>query len=298
MKCLQTAAEQDGLITRKQARKLLTERQLQWRLKTKAWVAVLPKVYRIEGAPIGWRQNLRALSLWAKKDFALSHRTAARVHGLDHFNEAEELELILVRHRETEFAKVHRVKALTKAEKFETDDGFTITSMARTVIDLASMKSVDTKTLKASVNQALRQKKVTLDEVDVVLNRVRGTRGCPRVRTIVHELRGGDGVLESELEEVVDDVIEMAELPKPEKQRIVKVGGRVRRIDFLYRAQRVIIEAEGYAWHSDVISFEKDRQRRNSLTAAGYVVLQWTWTALQDRPEELIRELVTLLASR
>ncbi|HEY1087719.1 MAG TPA: DUF559 domain-containing protein [Archangium sp.] len=298
MKCLQAAAAQDGLITRKQARKLLSERQLQWRLQTKAWVTVLPKVYRIEGAPPGWRQNLRALSLWAKTNFALSHRTAARLHGLDHFEEAKELELIVVKHRETDFATVHRVKALTKAEKTDTDDGFTVTSMARTIIDLASLKSVDTKTLKASVNQALRQKKVTLDQVDVVLARVKGLRGCPRIRTLVHELRGGDGVLESELEEIVDDVIEMAGLPKPEKQHVVKVRGRVRRIDFLYRAQRVIIEAEGYAWHSDVISFEKDRQRRNSLTAAGYVVLQWTWAALQDRPEQLVDELVKLLASR
>jgi hypothetical protein len=41
-----------------------------------------------------------------------------------------------------------------------------------------------------------------------------------------------------------------------------------------------------------------NRQRRNSLTAAGYVVLQWTWAALQDRPEQLVDELVKLLSSR
>lgn len=298
LQCVRAAAQQDGLITRAQATKWLTARQVQWRLEKKAWVRVRPAVYRVEGAPEGWRQRLRALSLWVVKSYAFSHRTAARLHGLEKFAEAEALEVMVTRHLTVDDSvSLHRTSALTKHE-VATVDGLKVTSMARTLIDLASLRNVDYETLAACVNQALREKKATLDDLDAMLERVKGVRGCPRIRALVHKLRGGDGPLESELEEAVTEVLEMAQLPQPEKQRAVHVGGRLRRLDFRYKQQRVIIEADGYAWHSDVVSFEKDRQRHNSLTAVGYVVLQWTWTAIQERPEELVTELVTLLASR
>ena len=58
------------------------------------------------------------------------------------------------------------------------------------------------------------------------------------------------------------------------------------------------MEADGYAFHSSPIAFEKDRQRYNSLTLRDFRVLQWTWKALQNRPQELIRELGSVLAGR
>jgi very-short-patch-repair endonuclease len=131
-----------------------------------------------------------------------------------------------------------------------------------------------------------------------MLGRARRTRGCPRLRALVHRLEGGDGLTESELEDAVIEVLEMAELPMPEKQRTVIVGGRLRRVDFRFKDQFVIIEADSRAYHSDDKSFEDDRDRRNKLTAQGYVVLQWTWEAIHERPEELLVELCTLLSSR
>ena len=70
------------------------------------------------------------------------------------------------------------------------------------------------------------------------------------------------------------------------------------RLDFVFTAQRVIIEADGYAWHSDTKSFEADRARDNALTARGFRVLRWTWKALDERPDELIAELLLLLNAR
>ena len=57
----------------------------------------------------------------------------------------------------------------------------------------------------------------------------------------------------------------------------------------------MVIEADGYAWHATVDAFERDRQRRNELTLRGLQTLQWTWSALRERPEELLIELATLL---
>ena len=73
------------------------------------------------------------------------------------------------------------------------------------------------------------------------------------------------------------------------------VAGRLRRLDFLYEQQRLVIEAMGYRYHSDPIRREKDRRRRNGLTARGYRVFEWTWDALKEVPGTLIRELALAL---
>jgi len=58
------------------------------------------------------------------------------------------------------------------------------------------------------------------------------------------------------------------------------------------------VECDGYAFHSDVRAFERDRQRINALTARGVVVLRWTWAALHERPQELTDELRVVLLAR
>ncbi|WP_210414856.1 endonuclease domain-containing protein [Microlunatus elymi] len=59
-------------------------------------------------------------------------------------------------------------------------------------------------------------------------------------------------------------------------------------VDILFRRERVIVEFDGYAYHSDRAAFERDRARRNELVLAGYTVLNFTWAQLCDRPEWVI----------
>ncbi|MES1192692.1 MAG: DUF559 domain-containing protein, partial [Solirubrobacterales bacterium] len=45
-------------------------------------------------------------------------------------------------------------------------------------------------------------------------------------------------------------------------------------VDFYWPHKRLIIEADGYTYHSMPSSFERDRERDQQLTLAGYTVVR------------------------
>ena len=61
-------------------------------------------------------------------------------------------------------------------------------------------------------------------------------------------------------------------------------------IDFFFRHARVVIEVDGYAFHSDPTAFNRDRQKQNALVLAGYHVLRFTWIDLTQYPDRVIAE--------
>lgn len=73
----------------------------------------------------------------------------------------------------------------------------------------------------------------------------------------------------------------------------VKIPG-IGRVDFLI-GRRLIIEADGAAFHNDPDHFENDRKRDQMALSLGYVVIRVTWRQLQDDWASvlgLIRDLV------
>lgn len=293
VKCLKVASRQRGLIRRDQARQEGASRQqIQRQLDCKHWRRVHPGVYRVVSAPESWEQQLEAASLWAARGFAISHRAAAALWGFTRFK-AQTVELTVCRkQRAPEGVKVHYTDRLHHRDVTERR-GLVVTTAARTLLDISAETAEPE--LRASVDQALRCKWTSLEELAALVERNRGHRGVELLRKLLHEFAGGGGPTESELEARVLEVVDAAGLPRPEKQCPVLVGGRLRRLDFRFPGTKVVIEADGYEHHSGVADFERDRARRNSLCARGYVVLQWTWHALKDRPEHLLQELLSVL---
>lgn len=302
LKCLSMAEQQLGVIRRDQVLAWLTERQLERRVKAKAWEPLLAGVYRIPGAPRSWHQDLKALALWAGRDYAFSHETAAALHGFQRFKQ-EKLVLSVARHVRTPVipdrgdVELHRVEPFGSKDRC-TVSGVKVSSPTRTLLELGRGTTDDD--LRATVDEALRRQLTTVEKLAVALTRQKKTRprGLTFLRALVHEYQGGDGPCESELESLVLELILQSGLPRPERQKSIKVAGRFRRLDFFFEQFGVILEADGYAWHSNTVAFEKDRERRNSLIARGFVVLQWTWKALHERPEALVNELTAVLRAR
>ncbi|MEO8687148.1 MAG: DUF559 domain-containing protein [Solirubrobacteraceae bacterium] len=67
-------------------------------------------------------------------------------------------------------------------------------------------------------------------------------------------------------------------------------------VDFLWPAQRLVIEVDGYAFHSTRAGFERDRLRDADLLAAGYRVLRFTWRQLTHEPAAVVASLAAALA--
>lgn len=293
LRCLRVAARQHGVVSRAQVLETgVSSDQLGRRRRCGAWQRLFPGVFRVEGAPSTWRQRLKAAALWAGEGHALSHGTAAALHGFDWFRGTEAVELTTVKNLRANGVTTHVVSVLDPREVASVEC-FRVTSVPRTLLDLAAVLPMnDTRQL---CDQAMRRKWMNLDRFEQLLERHGGSPGCKVLRALTHEYAGGDGPTESQLEDLVRTLLEQAGLPKPVKQRTVCAGRRLRRLDFHFPGTKVVIEADGYAWHASVEAFERDRQRRNALTLKGFLILQWTWSALQTRPEELLIELCTLL---
>ncbi len=288
LRAMRLAAQQHGVVRRSQALQCgLTERQVRYRVMCGHWEELFPWVYRVEGSAPTWHQRLKAVSLWAAYGFALSHRTAAVLHGFDRYR-GEPVELSVTRDLRSSAAQVHRVGCLATVDLCLVN-GLRVTSVTRTLLDLAS--NGPEHSVRAACDQALARKWTSLDKLDAALEQSAWHRGTCFLRRLLRQYQGGDGPSESELEARVLELFEAAGLPRPLRQRRVMVGNRVRRLDFTVPGTPIVVEADGYAHHSSPTAFEEDRVRNNALTARGYRVLHWTWAAVHARPDELVTEL-------
>jgi very-short-patch-repair endonuclease len=66
--------------------------------------------------------------------------------------------------------------------------------------------------------------------------------------------------------------------------------------DLLFVASKLIVEVDGYAFHSSRSAFEVDRTRQNLLVAAGYRVLRITWQRLLNDLDGVMAEIRAALA--
>lgn len=293
LECVRLAARQHGVVTRQQEQERgLTSRQLEHRVVCGAWVRVYPGVYRVEGSPGTWRQRLMAASLWASRGFALSHRTAAALHGFSDYIGELSVQLTSTRNLRGDPVTAHHVKHLHLRDVVSVEC-FRVTSMSRTLLDLAATEPADL--ARRALDEAMRRRWTNHDRLEQLISRNQGSPGVALIRERLHEYRGGDGPAESELEQRVLELIAGNGLPTPTKQRVVRTRGRVRRLDFHFPGTPVVIEADGYAAHATLDAFEDDRMRRNALTLRGFQVLHWTWRAIEDRPHVLVAELTALL---
>jgi very-short-patch-repair endonuclease len=59
-------------------------------------------------------------------------------------------------------------------------------------------------------------------------------------------------------------------------------------VDVIFRKRNLAIEIDGRLYHNGAEVFETDRWRQNLLVLDGWCVLRFTWTMINERPEEVI----------
>lgn len=105
-------------------------------------------------------------------------------------------------------------------------------------------------------------------------------RGCGPARALVRRADPRSG---SSGETVARLTIEDAGLRVEPQVLIPGVGW----VDLLVEG-RVVVEIDGYAYHSDPAQFALDRRRDAALVALGYTVLRFTWVDAVRRPAYLL----------
>jgi predicted transcriptional regulator of viral defense system len=163
-----------------------------------------------------------------------------------------------------------------------------VTSPARTLLDLATRTTP--RELDRAVNEARVLHLVTDLSLDEQFSRYQRHRGTAAVKEAT---KAEPRLTRSEAERRLLELIRAAGLPPPETN--VRIAGY--EVDFLWRAQRLIVEVDGYAFHSARSSFERDRRKQADLAAAGLRVATVTWQQLIEETIAVVARLATALAA-
>ncbi len=293
------AAKQHGLMTHKQAIDAGLSRTAISRLvQSGVWQLVRPRVFRKAAGTQTEEQALRALCLWLGKRVVVSHRSAARLLGLNMVR--GDLEVTThpgQRGDALDGVVIHRSKSLPEKDIKEVR-GIRVTNGARTIIDLASVLTEDE--LAIVVEEAWRRKIATpawVSERHAKLPaRARRTGALP---DILSDCRRRDDPLESALAVRVWRLLKSANLPRmcPEYE-FRDDFGQPWHVDFAFPDHHLAIECDGYETHGDRESFENDRFRAARLVALGWRVMALTWRQVEQQPTKVIERIRQALRFR
>jgi very-short-patch-repair endonuclease len=218
----------------------------------------------------------------------VSHRSAAALYGIAPPVHAG-VQVTVVRRscRSRTGLQVHNVERLDDRDR-RFPHGIPATSPARTVVDLASEATPDE--LERAIAEAYALKLVTENELQAAADRVPNHSGVAALRA---QLRrdGGPQWTKSDGERRMLKLIRKAALPPPQTQ--IRIAGWP--ADFLWAEQRLIVEVDGYRFHSGRRAFERDRRRDQAHIAAGYRIIRVTWRQLTEEPLVIIATIARAL---
>ena len=117
---------------------------------------------------------------------------------------------------------------------------------------------------------------------------------CRRSRRVAR-LLGDGGLTRSALEDLFRAFVTRHGLAMPELNARLRIGGRMREVDALYREAKLIIELDSWRFHRDRASFERDRAKDAAALADGFRTLRSTHRRLSEggeREAATIREIL------
>jgi very-short-patch-repair endonuclease/predicted transcriptional regulator of viral defense system len=207
----------------------------------------------------------------------LSHRSAAALWRIrPAWHGPIEITVAGTQPRTRRGIHVHRSGALEATSR----EGVPVTAPARTLLDIAAL--VTTRDLGRAVEQAQVLRLVTPHALWSQVGR--GRRGAASLRAVL-EARLEPSLTRSEAEALLLELIRSAGLPAPETNAHL-LGHEV---DFLWRAAKLVVEVDGFAYHSTREAFERDRRRDARLQAAGYRVVRFTYRQIVSDPDAAIK---------
>lgn len=215
----------------------------------------------------------------------LSHVAAAALHRLlewDH--RAVEVTVTSEATRLHAAIRTHRTSRLEACDRTRVQ-GIPVTSPARTLLDCAAV--LPESQLRRVVREAQARRLVSLPELAEIILRLGPRRGSRRLARIIAT---GPAPTRTELEDIVLDLMLHGRLAHPDVNAPLVIEGRRVVPDFRWPAQRLVVEADGGAWHDHKLAREADAERQAFLESHGERVLRVTWSqAIGQRAQTLAR---------
>ncbi len=213
----------------------------------------------------------------------LSHFSAAAVWGFVQWDDRHpEVTVVGTAPRRQPGVRVHRTGFLSTRD-ISRQEMIPITSPTRTLLDLAAL--LDYKPLRRAVRQAQSLRRVNIPQLVEALGRAGRRRGVANLRRII---AAGPAPTRSRLEDVVLDLILRGGLRHPEVNVALTLAGRRVIPDFRSPEERLVIEADGAAWHDNRLARADNAERQALLEAHDERVLRVTWNQAIARPRQTL----------
>ncbi|HEY3713565.1 MAG TPA: DUF559 domain-containing protein [Jatrophihabitantaceae bacterium] len=292
------AARQGFVIMRSQARELsLSDAEVRRLVRAEAWWSPRNGVLAVHARPHLRRERAAlaaSAAVAARAHTVVSHRSAAVLHGLPTITVPTRPELT----RRTDAStgrrdRLHVHRATLIDAQITRWFGAPVSTVARTVADLART-GVEHGLIAADA--ALHERLVTTAELATEIAFCAGWPGALAARAV---LALASPLAESPLESLTRLCLRDGGLPDPERQvRVVDPDdGWQCRVDMLWPAQRVVVEADGRLKYRDS-ELWREKLRQERLERLGYRVIRVLWDDVMNHPAQTIARVRRALYTR
>jgi very-short-patch-repair endonuclease len=236
-----------------------------------------------------------AAALAAGPEALLSHQTAAGLWVLRGYSGGAIH--VTVPHKTTSTKRIRRHFSAVPADERAVEEGIPVTSVHRTIFDLAPTVSVDE--VVAMIKEAEYLNRWDRLSLPDLLKRYPGKRGARNLRFALRRLKEEPpGRKRSRLEERFAPFLRRHRLPLPRFNDWILLGAKRYQVDCHWPHLRLIVELDGWEGHSSRSAFQDDRARDRALKVAGYSVIHLTWAQLDSEPDEVASDLRLLLRDK
>lgn len=267
------AARQHGRVNRRQLLVAgLTRHQIQHRLATARLHRVHTGVYAVGHLFSGpWGAYAAAALAYAPRA-AVGVLSGAAMWGVRPCHRSV-VDVVLGKEggQERPGIRLHRSRVLTPADVVHLG-GIPVTSVPRTYVDIAAQLPRDA--LARAWREGLHRRLLDVAAIEAELRHARA--GTTAIRALLRD-REVVPVLRSELEERAWRLVRQLQLPTPEANAWLPDVAAGIEVDLLWRAQRLIVELDGWRVHGTFAAFQADRSRDALVQLAGLRIFRLTW---------------------
>jgi very-short-patch-repair endonuclease len=257
------AAKQHGVVDRAQLLTCGVSRAGVERRIAAGWLYRMHRgVYAVGHPGLSRHGGWMAAVLSGGHGAALSHRSAAALWGIGHDGRVPSITIPGTKRVGTAGLEVHA--GLLRSDEIVIFDDIPVTSVGRTLLDLAEILTVEQ--LVPIIDNATNSRRLGRNTMSSVINAAPGRRGRKTLKRALLMTRPEDVLTRSELER---RALRLVGRPAPEMN--VRLHGY--EVDMLWRGERLVVELDGSAYHDP----EHDTRKTNNLMARGWTVLRFTW---------------------
>ena len=290
-------ARQDGLATAHQLSELgVNPRTVRRRIASGEWERMCERVVGVASTPVTWRRQVRAASLSAGDDAAVSGSTAARLHGFDGFDADGQMHITTFgrrHHTPLPGVSLHRSRVLQRRDCVVID-GLVCVSRPIALVQIASTHGRDA--AGQALDSMLRRgdNPIWIRQVASAWRR-RGMSGPATTLELLNERVDGR-LPRSWFQRLAKNVLATQGFALVDEHPVRSTEGqRLADLDLAIPHLQIGVECQSWQWHSTPVARAHDARRKRRLRLLGWELVEVWWSDL-ERIGEIAEEISYLIA--